>query len=196
MGKRAGTQESIAKQIQKVNASINKIDTNMDIDDMRLDLLLARAALAAQRRLARHGYVALRAAGWRSTRLSAIVVSWAQAVLLFVLPDHYWRRAPRGFVMLDFTQHVLPFLGAAIGTYMLFRMAFVERKLRTNPLVILAGMAVEAVSIGVGVYATITNPDTTQAIFGWTGVSILLGLLGPALVTRLEGVLKPRDESA
>ena len=98
--------------------------------------------------------------------------------------------------MLDFTQHLLPFLGAAIGTYMLFRMAFVERKLRTNPLAILAGMAVEAISIGVGVYTTITNPDTTQAIFGWTAVSILLGLLGPALVTRLEAVLKPRDDAA
>jgi ABC-type Fe3+-siderophore transport system permease subunit len=97
--------------------------------------------------------------------------------------------------MLDFTQHVLPFLGAAIGAYMLFRMAFVERKLRTNPLVILAGMAVEAISIGAGVYTTITNPDTTQALLGWTGVSILLGLLGPALVTRLEQVVKPREET-
>jgi len=94
--------------------------------------------------------------------------------------------------MLDFTQHVLPFLGAAIGTYMLFRMAFVERKFRTNPLVILAGMAVEAISIGVGVYTTITNPDTTQAILGWTGVAILLGLLGPAVTNRLERILKPR----
>jgi hypothetical protein len=52
-------------------------------------------------------------------------------------------------LMLAFTQHLLPFLGAAIGTYMLFRMAFVKRKLHTNPLVILAGMAVEAISIGV-----------------------------------------------
>jgi ABC-type Fe3+-siderophore transport system permease subunit len=101
----------------------------------------------------------------------------------------------KGPLMLAFTQHVLPFLGAAIGTYMLFRMAFVERKLRTNPLVILAGMAVEAISIGVGVYTTITNPDTTQAILGWTGVSILLGLLGPVLAGRLERALRPRDSS-
>jgi hypothetical protein len=97
--------------------------------------------------------------------------------------------------MLAFTQHVLPFLGSAIGTYMLFRMAFVERKLRTNPLVILAGMAVEAISIGVGVYTIITNPDTTQAILGWTGVSILLGLLGPVLVGRLERAFRPRGGS-
>ncbi len=97
--------------------------------------------------------------------------------------------------MLDLTQHVLPFLGAAIGTYMLFRMAWVERKFQTNLLVILAGMFVEAISIGMGVYTTITNPDTTQAILGWTGASILVGLLGPALVSRLEAILKPRDEA-
>ena len=99
-------------------------------------------------------------------------------------------------LLLAFAQHYHPFLGSAIGTYMLFRMAFLERKLRTNPLVILAGMAVEAISIGVGVYTTITNPDTTQAILGWTGVSILLGLLGPAVTDRLERILKPRDEQA
>lgn len=95
--------------------------------------------------------------------------------------------------MLDFTQHVLPFIGSAIGTYMLFRMAFLERKLRTNPLVILVGMLVEAVSIAVGVYTTMTNPDATQAILGWTGVSILLGLLGPALADRVERAVKPRE---
>jgi hypothetical protein len=97
--------------------------------------------------------------------------------------------------MLTFTQHVLPFLGAAIGTYMLFRMAFLERKLRTSPLVIIAGMTVEAISIGVGVYTTITNPDTTQAIVGWTGVAIALGLLGPMLITRLERAIKPRGSA-
>lgn len=90
-------------------------------------------------------------------------------------------------------QQILPFLGAIIGTYMLFRMAFVERKLRTNPLVILAGMLVEAISIGMGVYTTITNPTSTQAIFGWTGASIVVGLLGPTVVGWLEGIIKPRD---
>lgn len=97
--------------------------------------------------------------------------------------------------MLDFTQRVLPFLGAAIGTYMLFRMAFVERKLRTKPVVILVGMAIEAISIGVGVYTTISNPSTTRDIFLWTGISIALGLLGPAVASRVERALQ-RDEAA
>lgn len=88
--------------------------------------------------------------------------------------------------MLYVTQHYLPFLGSVIGTYMLFRMAFVEKKLQTKPLVILVGMLLEAISIGIGVYTTITNPDTTTAIFGWTGVSIALGLLSPMIVTRIE----------
>lgn len=88
--------------------------------------------------------------------------------------------------MLYFTQHYLPFLGAVIGTYMLLRMAFVERKLRTKPAVIVTGMLLEAVSIGIGVYATITNPDTTQDIVGLTGLSIALGILSPIIVTRIE----------
>ena len=92
-----------------------------------------------------------------------------------------------------YVQHALPFLGAAIGTYMLFRMAFVDWKLRVNPWAILVGMVVEAISIGVGVYTTITNPDTTMSIVVWTGVSISLVLLGPAMVDRLEHALKPRD---
>lgn len=46
---------------------------------------------------------------------------------------------------------------------------------------------------GVGVYTTSTNPDTKEAIVGWTGVSIALGVLGPALVDRLERARKPRD---
>ncbi len=96
-------------------------------------------------------------------------------------------------LMSIYVQHALPFLGSAIGTYMLFRMAFVDWKLRVNPTVILVGMRVEAISIGVGIYTTITNPNTTEAIFGWTGVSIALGLLGPAVVDRLERALKPRE---
>jgi hypothetical protein len=39
MGKRAGTQESIARQIQKVNMNLDKVDYTMDIRDMHLDLL-------------------------------------------------------------------------------------------------------------------------------------------------------------
>jgi hypothetical protein len=69
---------------------------------------------------------------------------------------------------------------------MLFRMALVERKLQTKPLVILVGMLIEAVSIGLGVYTTITNPDTTTAILGFTGIAILLGLAGPVVASRLE----------
>lgn len=88
--------------------------------------------------------------------------------------------------MLSITQHFLPFLGSAIGTYMLMRMAWVERKFQTRPAVIIAGMLLEGVSIGLGIYTTITNPDTTKAIVGFTGLSIALGLLGPILVTRLE----------
>jgi hypothetical protein len=88
--------------------------------------------------------------------------------------------------MLYITQHYLPFLGSVIGTYMLLRMAFVERKLRTKPAVIVAGMLLEAVSIGLGVYATITNPDTTQDILGLTGLAIALGLFSPLIVARIE----------
>lgn len=88
--------------------------------------------------------------------------------------------------MLYITQHYLPFLGSVIGTYMLLRMAFVERKLTTKPVVILAGALLEAVSIGIGVYTAITNPDTTQAILGWTGVAIALGLFSPMIVSRIE----------
>jgi hypothetical protein len=91
--------------------------------------------------------------------------------------------------VLYFTQHYLPFLGSVIGTYMLFRMAFVERKLRTKPLIILVGFLLEAISIALGVYTTITNPDTTTAILGFTGISIALGLLSPAIVTQLERAL-------
>jgi|GEM_PF-3347512 len=92
--------------------------------------------------------------------------------------------------MLFITQHYLPFLGSVIGTYMLFRMAFVEGKLRTKPAIILFGMLLEAISIGLGVYTTITNPDIASAIIGFTGISIALGLLSPLLVTRLEHALK------
>jgi hypothetical protein len=53
--------------------------------------------------------------------------------------------------LLFITQHYLPFLGSVIGTYMMLRMAFVERKLHTNPGVILIGMFLEAVSIGLGI---------------------------------------------
>jgi hypothetical protein len=88
--------------------------------------------------------------------------------------------------MLYATQHYLPFLGSVIGTYMLFRMALLERKLRTKPVVILVGMLIEAASIALGVYTTITNPDTTTAILGFTGISILLGLAGPMVASRLE----------
>jgi hypothetical protein len=98
--------------------------------------------------------------------------------------------------LLAFTQHALPFLGAVIGTYMLFRMAFVDWKLLANPWAIFAGMAVEAISIGVGVYTTITNPDTTNAILGWTGVSIAIGLLGPTVVSRLEQTLQRPQQVA
>jgi hypothetical protein len=93
----------------------------------------------------------------------------------------------RGRIMLYFTQHYLPFLGSVIGTYMLFRMAFVERKLRTKPLVIIVGAIFEAASIALGVYTTLTNPDTTQAILGFTGISIALGLFGPTIASRFEG---------
>ncbi len=95
--------------------------------------------------------------------------------------------------MLYITQHYLPFLGSVIGTYMLFRMAFVEKKLRTNPAVIIAGMLLEAVAIGLGVYTTITNPDTTQAILGWTGVSIALGFLSPFIVTSIEKAMQRQE---
>ena len=88
--------------------------------------------------------------------------------------------------MLYITQHYLPFLGSVIGTYMLVRMAFVERKLQTRPLVIVAGAVLEAISIGLGVYTTATNPDTTRAILGFTGLSIALGLLSPLIVSRLD----------
>ena len=88
--------------------------------------------------------------------------------------------------MLYITQHYLPFLGSVIGTYMLFRMALVEKKLKTKPGVIVAGMFLEAIAIALGVYTTVTNPDTTKAILGFTGLAILLGLLSPLLVTRLE----------
>jgi hypothetical protein len=91
-----------------------------------------------------------------------------------------------GETMLYFTQHYLPFLGSVIGTYMLFRMAFVERKLRTKPMVILVGALFEAISIALGVYTTITNPDTTQAILGFTGLSIAIGLFGPSIAGRLD----------
>jgi hypothetical protein len=87
--------------------------------------------------------------------------------------------------MLYITQHYLPFLGSVIGTYVLLRMAFVERKLRTRPAVIVAGMLLEAVSIALGVYATLTNPDTTRAILGFTGAAIALGLFSPMIVTRI-----------
>jgi hypothetical protein len=90
--------------------------------------------------------------------------------------------------VLYITQHYLPFLGSVIGSYMLFRMALLEKKLRTKPVVILAGMFLEAIAIALGVYTTITNPDTTKAILGFTGLSILLGILSPILVTRLEKV--------
>jgi glucose uptake protein GlcU len=90
--------------------------------------------------------------------------------------------------VLYITQHYLPFLGSVIGTYMLFRMALLERKLKTKPTVILVGMFIEAIAIALGVYTTINNPDTTNAILGFTGLSILLGLLGPFLATRLEKV--------
>jgi hypothetical protein len=53
----------------------------------------------------------------------------------------------------------------------------------------------KTVNSGGRVYTIITNPDTTQAILGWTGVSILLGLLGPVLVGRLEHALRRRDGS-
>jgi multisubunit Na+/H+ antiporter MnhC subunit len=88
--------------------------------------------------------------------------------------------------VLYITQHYLPFLGSVIGTYMLLRMALVEKKLQTKPAVILAGMFLEAIAIALGVYTTITNPDTTKAILGFTGISIALGLLSPILVSRLE----------
>ncbi|MBA3822732.1 MAG: hypothetical protein H0X24_02365 [Ktedonobacterales bacterium] len=91
--------------------------------------------------------------------------------------------------MLYVTQHYLPFLGSVIGTYMLFRMAFVEGKLRTRPAVIVLGMLLEAISIGLGVYTTINNPDTTKAILGFTGISIALGLLSPTIVSRLDSAL-------
>src|SRR5262249_17432984 len=94
--------------------------------------------------------------------------------------------------MLYFTQHYLPFLGSVIGTYMLFRMAFVERKLRTKPMVILVGFFLEAVSIALGVYTTINNPDTTKAILGFTGISIALGLLSPMIVSRIEQMTEAR----
>jgi hypothetical protein len=94
------------------------------------------------------------------------------------------------FAMLYITQHYLPFLGSVIGTYMLIRMALVEKKLQTNPAVILAGMFLEAIAIALGVYTTITNPDTTKAILGFTGISIVLGLLSPILVSRLEKALE------
>ncbi len=95
--------------------------------------------------------------------------------------------------MLYVTQHYLPFLGSVIGTYMLFRMAFVEKKLKTNPAVIIAGALLEAVSIAMGVYTTITNPDTTQAILGWTGASIALGLLAPYIVSAIEKAVQRQE---
>jgi hypothetical protein len=94
------------------------------------------------------------------------------------------------FAVLYITQHYLPFLGSVIGTYMLIRMALVERKLQTKPAVILGGMILEALAIALGVYTTITNPDTTKAILGFTGISIALGLLSPILVGRLEKALE------
>ncbi len=51
---------------------------------------------------------------------------------------------------------------------------------------IVAGATLEAISIGIGVYTTITKPDTTQAILGWTGVTIALGVLSPVLVSWVE----------
>ena len=96
--------------------------------------------------------------------------------------------------MLYITQHYLPFLGSVIGTYMLFRMAFVEKKLRTKPTVILVGMLLEAISIGLGIYTTITNPDTTKAILGFTGLSIALGILSPMIASWFERALEPKKE--
>ncbi|HUY80022.1 MAG TPA: iron chelate uptake ABC transporter family permease subunit [Ktedonobacterales bacterium] len=96
-------------------------------------------------------------------------------------------------MMLYITEHYLPFLGSVIGTYMLFRLAFVEKKLRTNPAVIIAGMLLEAVAIAMAVYTTITNPDTTQAIVGWTGASIALGLLSPYIVTAIEKAVQRQE---
>jgi hypothetical protein len=99
-------------------------------------------------------------------------------------------------LMQTYMQYILPYLGSIIGTYMLFRMAFVDWKLRANPLVILVGMVVEAISIGVGVYTTIINPQTTGAIFGWTAVSIAIGLLGPAVADRLDKLITRDERSA
>jgi hypothetical protein len=67
--------------------------------------------------------------------------------------------------MLYIAQQYLPFLGSVIGTHMLIRMALVEKKLQTNP-------------------------DTTKAILGFTGISIALGLLSPIIVGRLETALE------
>jgi hypothetical protein len=51
---------------------------------------------------------------------------------------------------------------------------------------IVAGATLEAIRIGIGMDSAITNPDTTQAILGWTGVTIALGVLSLVLVSWVE----------